>query len=139
METVQLIVECTQDYEKEKLISQIGEVKYALPMINSYVVEIKKSDLRKLSGIQGIKAVHHNARITAQMNVARKTVKAEAAHKNGCTGRGIGIAFLDTGVDEVDDLTKPKARIVAFKNFTGNNQTPHDDNGHGTHVAYQPS
>lgn len=135
METIQLIVECAIDSEKEKLIETLGVVKYALPMINSYVIEIQKSDLHKLSGLEGIKAVHQNAHITAQMNVARKIVKAESAQLNGYTGRGIGIAVLDTGVDSVEDLVKPKNRIVAFRNFTGTNQTPHDDNGHGTHVA----
>lgn len=134
MEKIQLIVECAMDEEKEKLIERLGEVKYSLPMINSYVIEIQKSDLNKLSGIEGIKAIHQNAHITAQMNVARKIVKAESAQSNGYTGRGIGIAILDTGVDTVGDLVRPKNRISAFANFAGKNQNPHDDNGHGTHV-----
>ncbi|MDR1689476.1 MAG: S8 family serine peptidase [Clostridiales bacterium] len=135
MDTVQVIVECGVGPEKEKILRSLGEIKYALPMINSYVLELPKQDLHKLSGIKEIISFYKNTRITAQMNVARKTVKAEAAQKAGFTGGGVGIAILDTGVDPVDDLTKPDNRITAFKNFVGTNQKPHDDNGHGTHVA----
>lgn len=133
METIEIIIECNT--EKERLIAELGKIKYALPMINSYVIEINKEDLFKLNGIKGIKAVHQNAHITAQMNIARKIVKAEKAQSMGLTGKNIGVAVLDTGIAPVDDLTKPKNRIVAFKNFTGKTQEPYDDNGHGTHVC----
>lgn len=51
------------------------------------------------------------------------------------SGTGIGIAFLDTGLSPMADLTLPKNRIVAFKDFINNRNKPYDDNGHGTHVT----
>ncbi len=53
----------------------------------------------------------------------------------GITGRGIGIAILDTGISPLEDFTYPQNRIVAFKDFVNEITTPYDDNGHGTHVA----
>lgn len=132
---LQLIVECTMDEEKEKLIHQIGVVKYRIPLINSYVIELNEIDLPKLNGIEGVKAVHQNTHITAQMNIARKTVKADIAQSKGLSGKGITIAVLDTGIAPIDDFIKPKNRIIAFKDFVNNKTTPYDDNGHGTHVA----
>lgn len=50
----------------------------------------------------------------------------------GITGKGIGVAVLDTGVYDHPDL---KGRIVAFKDFCNDRTAPYDDNGHGSHVS----
>ena len=50
----------------------------------------------------------------------------------GLTGRGVGIAFLDTGIFPHIDFG---SRIVCFKDFLSGGYRPYDDNGHGTHTA----
>ncbi|WP_250279007.1 S8 family peptidase [[Clostridium] colinum] len=69
------------------------------------------------------------------MNTARKTVNADIIQEKGYTGKGIGIAILDTGISPINDFLYPKNRIIAFKDFINNKTKPYDDNGHGTHVA----
>ncbi len=51
------------------------------------------------------------------------------------TGKGIGIAILDTGISPVADFTKPYNRIAVFRDFVNGRTEPYDDNGHGTHVT----
>lgn len=51
------------------------------------------------------------------------------------TGKGIGIAILDTGISPVADFTIPNNRIIVFRDFINGRTTPYDDNGHGTHVT----
>lgn len=51
------------------------------------------------------------------------------------TGKGIGIAVLDTGISPVADFTIPNNRIAVFRDFISGRTTPYDDNGHGTHVT----
>ena len=51
------------------------------------------------------------------------------------TGKGIGIAVLDTGICPMDDFVLLQNRIIGFKDFVNHIDTPYDDNGHGTHVA----
>lgn len=47
--------------------------------------------------------------------------------------KGIGIAFLDTGIAPAHpDFGR---RIIGFVDFTRGRRLPYDDNGHGTHVA----
>lgn len=48
------------------------------------------------------------------------------------TGRGVGVAILDTGIYPHIDFGK---RILAFYDFLSYRRLPYDDNGHGTHVA----
>ena len=48
------------------------------------------------------------------------------------TGKGIGVAVLDTGIFPHIDFGR---RILAFCVFTEGKSGPYDDNGHGTHVS----
>ena len=134
---IKLIVECDIGDEYEVKISELCSVKYSLPALGCYVVEVHEADYHKLEGIKGIKAVHKTAHITAQMDSARKAVNSQSQNIGGkmLTGKNIGIAVLDTGVAPVSDLCLPENRIIAFKDFIGNKAEPYDDNAHGTHVA----
>jgi len=51
------------------------------------------------------------------------------------TGKGVGIAIVDTGIYPHPDLTSPQNRVIAFKDFVNHRTLAYDDNGHGTHVA----
>lgn len=48
------------------------------------------------------------------------------------TGKGVGVAVLDTGIFPHMDF---RNRIRAFADFVAYKSIPYDDNGHGTHVA----
>ena len=134
-ETIQVIVECSMDEKKEEYIQQVGKVIYKLPALDAYVIEIPLRHKNKLRGIDGLRALHDNTRITAQMNVARRVVGADYAQTRGYSGKGVGVAILDTGICPLADFTNPYNRIIGFKDFVHNRSTPYDDNGHGTHVA----
>lgn len=134
-ETVQVIVECSMNDEEECEICNLGKVKYRLPMINSYVVEIPKENLWKLQQLKGVRKVQQDSHITAQMNIAREVIHADWAHQRGYSGRGIGVAVLDSGIYPHEDFMHPRNRIIAFKDFVNGYEKPYDDNGHGTHVA----
>ncbi|GKX31651.1 serine protease AprX [Vallitalea longa] len=135
IKNIQVIVNCSKDDKYENELKKLGRVKYRLPMINSYVLELPEKYVGKLNGIKGVEAVEHDALITAQMDVARETVNTTWADVRGVSGKGIGIAVVDTGVYPHQDLTKTKNKIVGFKDFVNNKEFPYDDNGHGTHVA----
>lgn len=68
------------------------------------------------------------------MDKARWTVNADYAFREGLTGRGIGIAVLDTGLSPSEDFLLPESRIAAFRDFVNEESKCYDDNGHGTHV-----
>ena len=53
-------------------------------------------------------------------------------YKRTYTGKGIGVAVLDTGIFPHIDFG---SRIAAFHDFTGGKRGAYDDNGHGTHVS----
>lgn len=56
-------------------------------------------------------------------------------HREGITGKGVGIAVIDTGIFPHLDFCVPRMRIAAFADFVNGKTAPYDDNGHGTAVA----
>lgn len=135
---LKLIVECDVGEMNEGIISQFCRVRYCLPDLGCYVVEVSDGDYPKVAGIAGVRAVHTTARIAAQsiVGLGQKGARPQSpSYKHSLTGKGIGVAFLDTGVSPVRDLTQPINRIVAFKDMVNGRKEPYDDNAHGTHVA----
>lgn len=55
-----------------------------------------------------------------------------AAKSELYTGKGVGVAILDTGACMHLDFG---SRILAFRDYVRGRTMPYDDNGHGTHVA----
>lgn len=128
---MEVILQCGPN---DKIIKNLGQVLYELPLINSYVLKIADEDLEKLNQLEQI-TYFQSTKIAAQMETERRLLDAESAYSEGLTGKGISIAFLDTGVSPVADFTIPKNRISAFIDIINNNKRPYDDNGHGTHVC----
>ncbi len=54
--------------------------------------------------------------------------------KRKYNGEGIGVAFIDTGINPHLDVSLPN-RVAAFVDFEDGKTIPYDDNGHGTFVA----
>lgn len=111
------------------------KIKYELPLINAYAVEIDSGKLEDTARSDMVEYISDDVKMTSLLNVAAQGVGATIANDTGYTGRGIGIAILDTGIYPHQDFTRPRNRIIAFRDFVNNRQNPYDDNGHGTFVA----
>lgn len=66
------------------------------------------------------------------MNRVRNLLNIDRLHEQGITGKGVGIAILDTGVYSHTDLS---GNIALFRDMINDRVSLYDDNGHGTHVA----
>lgn len=66
------------------------------------------------------------------MNQVKEKIGYNSIRKRLYTGRGVGIAVLDTGIFPHKDF---EDRVCVFKDFTSRRKAPYDDNGHGTHIA----
>lgn len=113
-----------------------GKIKYYLPMIESYVVELDHSSANKIIQEEDNQQnVEMDTILSAQMKRATECIHLESVHRRGIYGEGIGVAVLDTGVAPHPDLVLGKNRIVAFYDVINGRRHPYDDNGHGTHVC----
>lgn len=62
-------------------------------------------------------------------------LKLKSIYRHGISGEGVTVAVLDTGIFPHSDFIIPQNRIVCFRDFVGGQNSPYDDNGHGTHVC----
>lgn len=66
------------------------------------------------------------------MDQVKKRIHCDAAYRMGLSGKGVGVAILDTGIFPHRDLD---GRIAVFRDMLRTRLLPYDDNGHGTHIA----
>ncbi len=66
------------------------------------------------------------------MDHVREKVRYGAAVTMGLSGKGIGVAVMDTGVFPHPDFGK---RIIGFTDMVNRRMEPYDDCGHGSHIC----
>jgi serine protease AprX len=136
---VRVIVQ-TPDAQKLALrLNKCGGFVYRnLPLIGSVAIEVPANALGILSRSPLVKhvSVDDSVRKTDLFTVESSGASI-AWGTYGLTGRGIGVAVLDSGVSFKDDfrLGADGSRILAKVNFSPDAKTTNDLAGHGTHVA----
>lgn len=66
------------------------------------------------------------------MNHVKEKVRYEAALTMGLTGKGVGVAVMDTGIFLHPDFGN---RVVGFADMVNRHRDPYDDCGHGSHIC----
>ena len=66
------------------------------------------------------------------MNHVKEQICCRDAYTLGVTGKGVGVAVLDTGIFPHKDFDD---RIVGFADFINRRTGPYDDCGHGSHIC----
>lgn len=125
------------------VLSTGGRLEHELPIIDGFSAVINASTLDALGDRHA--SVIRAITLDAPMSLAHtapegqayndtsfvETMGAHRLHKKGYTGSGVGIAFIDTGVRAVDDVS---GRIVGGVDLTTEGDGV-DRYGHGTFLA----
>jgi serine protease AprX len=125
--------------------SHHGRVTDRLPAINGFAVKLPAREARSLRRSRQVLNVTLNTRVrntgvdggTLATNYP-KTVGADKLWAAGITGKGVGVAVIDSGINgdmpdfkNADGSSRVTANVIASPGAT----RPGDDLGHGTHVA----
>jgi serine protease AprX len=123
-----------------------GRVTGSLPIIDGLAVRLPRGARVKLARDPRVVAVTVNARVRSQ-DASAYTSQLATAYPysvlapqgwNTATGRGVGVAVIDTGVDgRLPDFSSADgtSRVVASAVTNPDATTAADTYGHGTHVA----
>lgn len=106
-----------------------------LPALNAQVAVVSDSALSALASRSDVLSVALDRRVQGAMERTSATIGASWVREElGFDGTGVGVALIDSGVANWhDDLGSD--RVVHFADFVTHLPQPHDDYGHGTHVA----
>lgn len=107
------------------------------------VVQAPPTVLQTLRALPGVEAVSRDLRVVPSMVVSDRTMGADQARAArpgllglggvpGVTGRGVGVAVVDSGIAAHAALD---GKVVAAVSFVTGDPSTDDRYGHGTHIA----
>ena len=110
-----------------------------LPSTSSQVAVVPNAALRGLAASPIVERVSLDRRVVGAMERTGQTTGAVAVRQSlGVDGTRVGVAVIDSGIASWhDDLSVDGVgqRVKEFVDFVDGVTTPHDEYGHGTHVA----
>lgn len=115
-----------------------GAILSDIPILNGVVALLDGNGIIALSNQSNVAYISKDRTLTPFLNNAAAAVNAPAAWKSGYTGLGIGVALIDSGVNNHPDLQTgllPLSRVVYNQSFVNGNSSAGDQYGHGTHIA----
>ena len=101
------------------------------------VISIPTRMVGLIAQIPGVKFVTPDRQVVKHLDLTAATVGSNIANQYGWTGKGIGVAVIDSGIDATNADLKTSSgvsRVVYSEDFTGEGTTA-DLYGHGSHVA----
>lgn len=99
-----------------------------------FSLSVDGEDINLLSNIGEVKFIYENSTVQAERS-EQDFMHLYNLTENKYLGAGQTICFIDTGIHPHIDFLFPHNRIIKFIDFVNQNNTPYDDNGHGTFVA----
>ena len=134
---IDVIVQFTSplsDQQDRDVQSKGGALKAKLGRSNAAIYSVKGSSVRDIAALPEVAYVSPDRALRGQLDYTTTAVNANIAWKYGWSGKGIGIAVIDSGISSSLDLLKGGNRVVYSEAFGG--FLPQVDTyGHGTHVA----
>src|SRR5215467_5860424 len=123
----------------DDIVNLGGALLNQLPLVNGVVALLDGNGIVALSNKSNVVYISKDRTIAPFLNNATGAVNASAAWKSGYTGAGIGVALIDSGVNNHPDLNTtgilPFSRVVYSQNFVPGSSGAADQYGHGTHIA----
>lgn len=116
-----------------------GQVIKPLPGVHALVALLNGSGIAILAKNPDVIYISRDRKVTALAGDATEAVNAPEAWQSGYTGAGIGVALIDSGINEHPDFQDEQhghSRVVFHQSFIHKKETvTQDEYGHGTHIA----
>ena len=139
--TVDVIIQFNQVPQAKhfaQLAAHGGRLKFAFQHINGAAYRISVKELAWLEKHPDVAYVSPDRPNKVSSDDYTAAVMDDFARQQyGLDGTGVGIAVIDSGVFNHDDLqnTSGASRVVYSESFVANDPSTNDAYGHGTHVA----
>lgn len=137
--TVSVIIQLSPGTPPGQVKNFARKINHNLSGINAVAANVPVDTLEKLMSNGWVKYVSPDRQNKATWDDAPQPVNDPIARQNyGVDGTGIGIAVIDSGVYQHDDLQSAdmkSSRVVYSESFVPGDPSTNDAYGHGTHVA----
>jgi serine protease AprX len=121
----------------------LGKMQEKFKVLSGSSMVVPSSKLSELSKVKGVKGIYKDQKLKVMDagplpsggRLPSRAPDDPRSDHEGLDGSGVTVALLDTGADAKHESLESTSRVVAFKDFVSDQETPYDDNGHGTHCA----
>lgn len=135
--TYRINIHCKTLFEnvEKKVKSLKGTVLRVIPTVNLICASVSGSAIERLIEYPEIDYISTDsmAFLCGSSVLAANGVSLKGKYQ--LSGKGVGIALVDSGVFPHLDLQKPNNKIYKFIDVVNNAKYPYDDYGHGTFMA----
>jgi serine protease AprX len=149
--TVDIIVQFTgvpTETDHQRIREHGAELKKELPVVKGALYSVPARKLEGLSKNPRVVYISPDRPVSASLDLSAAAVNASVAWQWGFVGKGIGVAVIDSGISNHDDLKtviclnppsctsytpSSTPRVVYSQDFMGGDTLDHY--GHGEHVA----
>ena len=112
-EMVEVIIQF-EDFESEKTAKKAekvvkkagGEKVGDLELVGAGVYSVPVEALEELASDPNVRYISPNRGMKPRLDYAVPTISADIAHEYGWTGRGVGVAVIDSGISTHEDIPK---------------------------------
>lgn len=118
----------TQEFFYDNNIKILKELNF----INALAVCFTSENVLKVASQSFICYISSVAEVETFLNVSKKIL---GCNKFSLSGKGVNIAFIDTGISSHLDFKLKQNKLLKFIDFVNSKTKNYDDNGHGTFVA----
>lgn len=121
--------------QTESRLKRMGlKVKYHIPFLNAVTGKVNINSFDSISSVVEIAKIYFDGTARLMGSTGRKEHDKEnsGAASFNLSGKGVTVAFIDSGVYPHPDFLRPRNRITDFKDYISEFEEPYDDNGHGT-------
>jgi serine protease AprX len=115
-----------------------GVFKKDLHVVKGALYTVPVNALQGLANNPNIVYISPDRTVGKSLDHVDMVTNADLAWSSGLDGTGIGVAVVDSGVDQIPDLNtadQTASRVVYSESFVVGDSTTADAYGHGTHVA----
>src|SRR5882762_3658968 len=125
--------------DHQKIHARGGALRREWQTIHAAAYAVPSEALSSLAADPEVTYVSPDREVKGSLDYSVETINATIALQAGISGKGIGVAILDSGITTVDDLDgagkKAASRVVYSEDFADHSPDAKDHYGHGTHVA----
>jgi serine protease AprX len=150
--SVEVIVQIDRGFDhgavRKLIAAHHGTVTREVRLINGLAADIPAAQAVELAADKGVRAVSMNSRVAHSglvdiggiASAYPLSIHADAAWNKNISGKGVGIAIIDTGIagglpDFAVSQSDPTSRVVASAVVNPAASSSTDAYGHGTHIA----
>jgi serine protease AprX len=127
----------------ERAVERVGgKVGKTLRIVDGFEAMVPEKAIPALASVPGVRGLVNNAKVKLAGQYGENSGVASAVYTDvtrasrawgaGITGKGVGVAVIDTGIDQTGDLA---GKVMNAVDFSGEESPNTDSFGHGTFVA----